>query len=315
MTFNTVWNHLINRSALQHLPDNDLIRFVEMESRWYDRFRPVINDYVDRIATQGDNRLSVLDAGCGLGLGFASVALIARERLSRFSRIDYVGIDLIDTSSTRVVLQRIGRLLFPKSEMNIQTLRQDLAEASSGIAPDYDLIVALGSLHHTPSVRDSLIKTSLRLGRGATFLGWIINEQKPLRSATDEYFRRYFQNLVSEEECVKELRSLAKLFESLRLSLGESTILIDEGISSLGLEPGRYRAQSLLYDFILKCYATENAGIERAVAQLYDWFKPSYYHQTSREQLASYLGAMTLIAEPEIISDTNGHFFAFQRLD
>jgi hypothetical protein len=92
-------------------------------------------------------------------------------------------------------------------------------------------------------------------------------------------------------------------------------VQIDQKISSLGLEPGRYRAQSLLYDFILKCYATETAGIERAVAQLYDWFKPVFYHQTSREQLAGYLGAMTLIAEKEIISDTNGHFFALRRLD
>ena len=75
---------------------------------------------------------------------------------------------------------------------------------------------------------------------------------------------------------------------------------------------GKYNLQTLFYDFFLKCYyksGESQEGETRVIAQLFDWFNPLYYHQTSRSELIEMIENLDEIKNYEIISKTNGHFF------
>jgi hypothetical protein len=78
------------------------------------------------------------------------------------------------------------------------------------------------------------------------------------------------------------------------------------------LDPGTYRLQNLLYDYFFKCYfrgGNLDEGLPRVKAQLFDWFVPKYYHQTTRMELCSMIDMLGGSSDKEIISKTNGHFF------
>jgi hypothetical protein len=176
----------------------------------------------------------------------------------------------------------------------------------------YDIVTAIGTLHHTESVFNSLSSTYSMLKPGGLYVGWIINEQKPVRSVTDEYFRQCFDGTPSPSGSHGEITALAKFSMSLGEALGDQKVVVSDDVDVLGLAAGEYSIQTLIYDYIIKLYYVKGHSLERTYDQLFDWFVPKWYHQTSRAELEEMFGALSPTSW-DIETITNGHFFFITR--
>ena len=290
----------IDKDRMQSWSDNKLVRWLTRAIEHVPTSRPFI----------------IVDAGCGLGYGFSVLLelLLSQSNESTLLRKNnrkfiYYGLDLIDLEKTEVFMQNFIRshnLNFECRFINFDILNSEFTENYA------DLVVSLGSMHHTKSVETALQSTFSCLQRRGTYIGWIINKQKPLRAATDAFFRQHFGGL-SLKECERELETLNTIFTSLGEALSDTNVQINQESKVLGLAAGKYKLQSLLYDYFLKCFYINNHSKQRHIHQLYDWFSPTYYEQTDRAQLEQYIGKIEGNSTHEIITKTNGHFFVIHR--
>ena len=175
--------------------------------------------------------------------------------------------------------------------------------------------MAIGSLHHTPGVMESLSATLKCVKPGGYYLGWIINKQKPLRATTDQFFRDHFSRFNHLSECEKELGTLVEIFQALSESIGDRKIYIKNNLDFMELSPGEYGLQSLLYDYILKCYHRSGVSPKWNIYSLFDWFNPKYYHQTSREELDQLIESIDCVEPVDIVTHVSGHFFFLRVTD
>jgi len=253
----------------------------------------------------------VLDAGCGLGGGFCNILCLLPTPY-RTTTISYNGIDLIPLSNTKRFLEEHLPSFF--DDKNCIDIDLNMKEVSMLTPPNNligscDLVMAIGTLHHTPGVKESLIATLKCVRSGGYYLGWIINEQKPLRAITDQFFRDYFSQFTNLSECEEELHALVEIFQALSESVGDKTIIIKNNLEFMGLSPGEYGLQSLLYDYIVKCYHRSGVDPRWNIYSLFDWFNPEFYHQTSREQLDKLIQSIDCVEPIDIVTKASGHFF------
>jgi len=312
-TFEMHWNELKSQRFFGLMSDSEFVAILREESAWYKPYASAISSALNDVKPRtGTSELNVLDAGCGLGLGICSIILTCPDVFSRFRKINYWGVDLIDLSLTERMLRRAFNLILPESTANISLSRADFTSLSHD-HESLDLVLALGSLHHTPSVGRSLTALVSMASTHCVFIGWIINKQKPLRAITDDYFRVYFGDLSGHDTILK-LRDLAELFAKIGRVIGDSTVDVEREIEALDLKPGQYRVQEILYDYVWKCFYQkpgDDQEIETATAQLQDWFMPKYYHQTSRGDLHNILVSDLGLKNFTITETTNGLLFGF----
>ena len=269
-------------------------------------------------------KVNVLDAGCGLGNSFSNLARIASRPSSSSNQasVIYTGVDLIPLDKTEAYLRHMEK----EHNFTIESIyltNEDMSAHANLNQNKYDLVVALGTLHHTDSVKESLEATLRSLKKSnkhnistGYYLGWIINQQKPLRHATDKIFREYFNKFDNITDCRQELRELSCLFKNIDKALEGVFLNIPRKLEVLDIEPGKYKLQSFLYDYIFKCYYRKEYDSERNIHQIFDWFNPINYHQTSEEELYQMLSDINLrtpFKVLDIVTKTNGHFFFLQR--
>ena len=256
-----------------------------------------LNRWVESIVVNKNKKINVLDLGCGLGCSAAAI-------LGKFaSNVTYTGVDLIDLAKTRKFLEN-----YNFNSLNF--INGDISTVN--LVGKWDLIISIGAFHHTPST-EKAIKNAINQAENnnvlenspCTLIGWIINEQKPLRSETDKYFRNYYKKLDMEEQFNESLL-LADLSIQLGKILKGKKLKISNNIDSLDIQKGEYDAQTFLYDFLLKLPLMKN--INFSSMYIMDWFSPTYYHQTSRNQLDKILKNY----RHEIHSELNGHFFKIE---
>jgi cyclopropane fatty-acyl-phospholipid synthase-like methyltransferase len=260
-----------------------------------------LTHWIKNLIDNKNKKINVLDLGCGLGCSAAAI-------LGKFaSNVNYTGVDLIDLTKTKKFLK----------EYNFNSLNfinEDISTVNA--AGEWDLVISIGAFHHTPSTEkaiknaimhieknDSSIEKSSRM-----LLGWIINEQKPLRALTDTFFRNYFKKLEMEDQFQESLL-LADLSTQLGDILKGKKLKIPKNINSLNIDKGEYDAQNFLYDFLIKFPLMKN--INFTTMYIMEWFSPTYYHQTSRKQLHNILRNY----RHEIYSKINGHFFKIETGD
>jgi SAM-dependent methyltransferase len=256
----------------------------------------------------------VLDCGVGLGVGAAVLGAIRFQEstssggLTSFASkvLNYTGIDLIELDKTKPFLTRHC----PKWNLSLQCLDMN---AASLLPEEFDLVFALGTLHHTDNVGLALESTWKAVKPGGTYIAWIINELKPLRAATDEFFRAKLNEDGDLSLNDDELSALAHFFYQLGNKLGDITFDINYSIRTLDLQAGTYKLQTLFYDYFLKCYFNPARSMAQTKLQLFDWFAPRNYHQTSRRQLLAHIEALGDVLEHEVVTKLDGHFFALKR--
>jgi len=290
-------------------------------------------DQIKSILTRHD--LHLLDAGCGLGHSFINLWTLSPPKektevdesyadgVSDHTLI-YSGVDLILLDKTRAYIHSHLQARQATGKVEVILKQQKMTDFSASHPDHFDAVLALGSLHHTDSVQKSFTSTfrslkSSKKGalRTGYYLGWIINEQKPLRKVTDKFFRDYFSRFKALEDCRLELETLIKIFSSLGEATRGKVVCLSHKSEVLGLEPGEYDLQSLLYDYFLKAYSRPAQSGNRHIHQLFDWFAPKYYHQTTREEVFDMFTALNQqginLKILDIVTKTNGHFFFLQR--
>ena len=260
---------------------------------WSDgKITSYVQDCFDKNATEP---MRIFDAGCGLEFGFNSIFNSYKER------IEYTGVDLIDLVRTEEFLSNRG--------YNHRLIRVNMVDLPPDVPRDYyDIVIAIGTLHHTESVVKALTSTYSVLKQGGLFAGWIINVQKPVRAATDQYFREFFDGKENSPKAHKEIIALAKFCHSLGQVLGSQKVAVPEDVAVLDLPAGEYTIQTLVYDYIVKFYHVKGHSLERTYDQLFDWFMPKWYHQTSSEELEEMIESLSP-SRSHIVTKTNGHFF------
>jgi len=258
--------------------------------------------------------LRILDAGCGLGHMFLAFTSFIP---SYIHSIDYLGLDLIDLKNAKEYLSKSFSHLYGSISFQSDFVKADMRSFCDSHQNQFDVVLALGTIHNTPNIYDYLCSTFSSTATNGIYLCWITKEQPPLRQLTDRFFREHFQGLDSSLDVNNQLRTLSYLFGQLSNSLASQSILLDQDIPSLGIPAGSYKLQQLIYDYVFKCYYNNSETPDRNINQLFDWFMPSYYHETSTAQLDSYLESLSSLYSLRVldcVSKGNGHFFVLRRL-
>lgn len=268
----------------------------------------------DSLALSSPN-LKLLDAGCGLGHMFLAFSSFMPNFIKS---IDYSGLDLISLENAQTYLTKSFPSLYEHISFTSSFINDDMMSFCNSHQCEFDVVLALGTLHHTPNIYDYLCSTFSSTSPNGIYICWITKEQPPLRQVTDLFFREYFQGLDSSEDVKSQLQALSALFGQFSSALGSQSIVIPDDIPSLDITAGTYLIQQLVYDFIFKCYYNNSETPERNANQLFDWFMPSFYHETTSSQLDNYLNSLSDLYHHRVldcISKDNGHFFVLQRLD
>lgn len=303
--FNSLWNDKNVYSSTKNT--NDKIKLL----KWSD-FNLV--KWLKKIC-KNKEKIDVLDAGCGLSYNFLNLLEIFEENKNilfpniKKPQIFYKGIDLIDLRKANTFLVKNAKVIAPSFVLNCNFKKQDILKIKSDKSEKFDLIFAFGSLHHTPSVSKSIIVLQKSLKEKGFLIGWIINKQKPLRIVTDKFFRNYFSKFSSISDCIQELKTLSTIFKLLSKKIEKTKIKISNSIKFLSLQPGTYNLQTLLYDYFIKIYYNKNETEKRRIHQLFDWFNPKYYHQTTKNELKQILTKQLNLKNVSIVEKTNGIFF------
>ena len=253
--FDKLWNKMYDRDSFSDEElgiSNDNSKLIS----WSDH---LITTWVSS-AISDKKTIRILDLGCGGGYGFKSILELNQPAFASLSHIHYVGVDLIDLDEAKKNIDYFIQATLPNVSFSIDLLNEDMNTLP--FSNEFDLVIALGSLHHTPSVVSSLQSTYANLKLDGTYIGWIINEQKHLRRITDSFFREFFNDDSQQAHHDEDLSSLAIIFKSLGEALDGKSITIDKRVTCLDLDPGTYNMQSLLYDYVLKCYYKSGTSSE-----------------------------------------------------
>jgi SAM-dependent methyltransferase len=237
-------------------------------------------DLLAHLGDTGGRTPLVLDAGCGSGF---SANLMLRQH---FKTIRFVGSDI--SRAVEIAAKTIGPLA-PQS-LFVQADLMHLPFAPSS----FDIIMAEGVMHHTPSTRGALLALSRLLRPGGIFAFYVYVKKAPIREFTDDYIRSQVADLLPEQAW-KALEPLTRL----GIALGELKTEIDvpEDVALLGIPKGRIDIQRLFYWAICKAYYRPEFSFDEMNHINFDWFTPRYSHRQTPEEVRAWCSEAKLAIE------------------
>ena len=196
----------------------------------------------------------ILDAGCGNG------RVTALLRVHAPPDAEVVGIDLTAAEVARQNLQRFSPVTIVERDL-LGTL-DDLGT--------FDLIYCQEVLHHTTDPAAAFANLVRRLSTDGEIAIYVYRQKAPLREHADDYVRERVAGL-SYDDAVLAMRQITELGKALtelnaRVTVGR--------VDVLGIEPGEYEVQRLLYHYFLKCFWNPALDFGENVAINYDWYHP-----------------------------------------
>lgn len=231
-----------------------------------------------RVLGSGPRR--ILDAGCGSG----GSAMLLFGDLLREHR--YVGVDVSDAIE-------VARARFRERGLPGEFHRHDLNAIPDSLG-SFDLVFSEGVLHHTDSVRDSLMNLSRRMRAGGRILFYVYARKGPIREFTDDHVRRWLGQLGNEEawEALKPLTLLGK-------QLGDLNVHFEvlEDIPVLGIRKGRYDLQRFFYYSVCKAYYRPGYTIDEMNHINFDWFRPLNCHRHDAAEIRQFCSHADLVIE------------------
>jgi SAM-dependent methyltransferase len=151
-----------------------------------------------------------------------------------------------------------------------------------------------GVLHHTPSTRAALAAAAAVLAPGGEIMFYVYRRKSPVREFSDDYVRDRLAGL-SPEEAWAALRPLTKLGEALA-GLG-ATVELEEGVPLLGIPPGPFDVQRLIYWHFAKVFWNEALSFETNNHINFDWYTPRYAHRQSEAEVREWCSELGLSIE------------------
>lgn len=215
-----------------------------------------------------------LDLGCGAGM--ASYFWIESPEWRPVA--PWVGVDISD--AVDVARQNLGQ---------VENTHFVQADAMKLPFPDgaFDAILSEGVLHHTPSTRDAIASGARVLAAGGEFHFYVYRRKSPAREFTDDYVRERIRAL-SDEEAWEAMRPLTRLARNLARLKAE--VEVEDDIPELGIKAGRQDVQRLIYWNFAKLFWNEDFDFEENVHVNYDWYRPTYAHRQTAEELRVWCG-------------------------
>jgi SAM-dependent methyltransferase len=219
----------------------------------------------------GPDRLRILDAGCGAGV---SALLLFGDALAQH---EYIGVDI--SESVAEARKNFADRGLPATfvQANLGSLPEELGT--------FDVIFSEGVLHHTDSVRDSLLFLASRLNPGGRIAFYVYARKAPIREFTDDMVRNAISGL-SDEEAWDALMPLTELGKALG-DLG-ITIEVPADIPILSIERGTYDLQRLFFYKICKAYYQTDYTLDEMNHINFDWFRPRNCHRHSVEEVIGF---------------------------
>jgi len=214
----------------------------------------------------------ILDAGCGSGF---SAILYFGELLNKH---DYLGVDI--SESIHVAKQR-----FAENNYSGDFIQSSILDLSMIPEKSIDMIFSEGVLHHTDSVKNSLLYLFKKLKKGGYFLFYVYLKKAVIREYTDDYIRNYL-NKLDDKSAWEELRSLTKL--GAELGRKNIEINIQDDIPYLGIKKGKIDLQRFFYWNICKMFYHPEYSLEEMNHINFDWFRPLNCHRHTKEEILLY---------------------------
>ncbi|UQZ91355.1 class I SAM-dependent methyltransferase (plasmid) [Deltaproteobacteria bacterium Smac51] len=210
----------------------------------------------------------VMDAGCGVGLSFLSLAA------QRLDKIRYLGVDI----SAAVELARDN---FLKAGHPGEFMQANLGSLPFS-EPVFEAIFSEGVLHHTDSTEKSLKYLSRLLTPGGYFLFYVYRKKGPVREFCDDHVRAHLKPM-SDSQAWEALKPLSKLGQA----LGEMKVEINvpEDIDFLGIKAGPIDLQRFFYWHFCKAYHYENYDLESINHINFDWYRPLNCHRHTEQEI------------------------------
>jgi SAM-dependent methyltransferase/uncharacterized protein YbaR (Trm112 family) len=172
-----------------------------------------------------------------------------------------------------------------KELANCTVVQADLMDAPFDDGT-FDLIVADGVLHHTPSTRDSVRALYAKLKPGGRFFFYVYRRMGAARYFVDQHIRDAFMPLTPDQ-CYEACEGITELGRELS-RLG-AKITLEKPIPALGIPAGTHDVQRLLYYNFVKCFWNEAFDYETNNMVNFDWYHPHNAWQHSTEEVEGWL--------------------------
>ena len=183
--------------------------------------------------------------------------------------------------------------------VNCTVLQADLMD-SPFYDEAFDLIIADGVLHHTPSTRDAVAALYRKVRPGGEFFFYVYRKMGAVRQYSDRHIRERFTKF-SPEECYTACEAITELGRE--LSRLNATIVLERPIPALGIPAGTHNVQRLIYYNFLKCFWNEAFDFETNNMVNFDWYHPHNAWQHDEEEVVGWL--RELAVKQYSINDAN----------
>lgn len=220
----------------------------------------------------------ILDLGCGAGM--ASHFWLASAEWD--GRSPWVGADI--SEAVDVARERLHHV--PNSSfVQADALQLPFPDGS------FDVILSEGVLHHTPSTRRAIESGARVLSAGGEFHFYVYRRKAPAREFTDDHVRRQLHDL-SDEEAWDAMRPLTMLARD--LAALKTEVVVEQDVPQLGIKAGKQDIQRLIYWNFAKLYWNDAFDFEENVHINYDWYRPTYAHRQTAEEVTEWCHAAGL---------------------
>lgn len=224
------------------------------------------------------DRRRVLDAGCGNG----RVCALLR-RYSDADTTEIVGIDLV---SSEIAHENLA------AERNVRFEARDLLGDLTDLGT-FDFIYCQEVLHHTADPRRAFLNLCTRLEPDGVIAIYVYGLKAPVREFVDDFIRERIAGLEYERalEVCEQITAFGK-------ALAESGARVQvPAVPVLGIEPGEYDVQRLLYHFFMKCYWNPDLPFAENAVVNYDWYHPQDASRHTVEEVRGWFDEAGLAIE------------------
>jgi len=199
----------------------------------------------------------ILDAGCGAGVNM--LPILTNLKNSYY----YYGLDVTNSILNAKKTYKKANIpsIFIKSSFQNFFFRKNA----------FDLIFAIGTLHHADNLIKSTLKLIRPLKKGGYFVFWVYKKQPFIRENVDNLIRSKIVSMSPRltRRHLIDITAFAKdLYEN------RSIINIKKGLKILDIKKGSYNFHNFIFKFFFKSVYNKILGFKGSYYENFDWYKP-----------------------------------------